>query len=120
MSDPKRFWGPVLSLTALFCALAGIACWVVPGVREGSVPAIGGLVWHALGAIQLLVTNIYGPVAARVGDATTAALGTAVQVILTVVSALVLAIAIWYPFYLVRQRSHRTAGSSDTPASPPR
>jgi len=118
MRDPKRFWGPVLSLTVLFCALAGVAYWVAPGVREGSVPAIGGLVWHALGTIQLLVTNVYGPVAARAGEATTPGLGTAVQVALTVLSALLLAIAIWYPFYLVRQRSHHTAGSSDAPASP--
>lgn len=118
MSDPKRFWGPVLSLTVLFCTLAAIACWVVPGVREGSVPAIGGLVWHVLGAIQLLVTNVYGPVSSRLGQATTSALGTAVQVILTVLSALLLAIAIWYPFYLVRQRSRHTAASSDAPASP--
>lgn len=117
MSDPKRFWGPVLTLTVLFCALAAVACGVVPGVRAGSIPAIGGLVWHVLGVIQLLVTNVYGPVAARVGEATAPALGIAVQVALTGLSALLLAIAIWYPFYLVRQRSRQAAKTADAPAS---
>ncbi|UCD52138.1 MAG: hypothetical protein JSW27_05775 [Phycisphaerales bacterium] len=119
MTDPKRFWMPVLSLTVLFCALAAVACWVVPGVREGTVPAIGGLVWHALGVIQLLVTNVYGPVAARVGEATTRALGVAVQVALTGLSALLLSVAIWYPFYLVRGRSRSVTKTSDAPASSP-
>ena len=119
MSDPKRFWGPVLTLTVLFCALAAVACGVVPGVREGSIPAIGGLVWHVLGAIQLLVTNVYGPVAARVGEATAPGLGVAVQVVLTGLSAFLLSIAIWYPFYLVRRRSHQAARAADTPASSP-
>jgi len=119
MSDPKRFWGPVLTLTVLFCVLAAVACGVVPGVRAGSIPAIGGLVWHVLGAIQLLVTNVYGPVAARVGEATTPGLGVAFQVALSALSALMLAIAIWYPFYLVRQRSRQAAKVSDAPASSP-
>jgi hypothetical protein len=117
MSDPKRFWGPVLTLTVLFCALAAVACAVVPGVRAGTVPAIGGLVWHVLGAIQLLVTNIYGPAAVRVGEATTPGLGVALQVVLTALSALLLSIAIWYPFYLVRQRSRQAAQAADAPVS---
>ena len=119
MTDAKSYWKPVLTLTVLFCVLAALACWVVPGVREGTVPAIGGLVWHPLGAIQLLVTDVFGPIGARVGEATTPGLGVVVQVALVGLAALLLSIAIWEPFHLVRRRSRQVTASSNAPSPPP-
>lgn len=104
MTEPKRYWIPVVLLTLLFCSLAVFACWIVPGVRDGTVPAIGGIVWHALGGLEMLVTNVYGRIGARVGEATTPVLGLVVRIILTAVSALLFSMVIWLPVYLVRAR----------------
>jgi hypothetical protein len=95
---------PVVLLTLLFCALAAFACWIVPGVRDGTVPAIGGIVWHALGGLEVLVKNVFGRIGARVGEATTPALGFVVQIALTAASALLFSMVIWLPVYLVRAR----------------
>jgi len=99
--------------------LAALACGGVPAIREGAVPALGGIVWHTLGAIPLLVTNVYGPAAAHMKEATTPQLGVAIPVALTGLSASLLPTAICCPFYRVRQRSRRVARPSDAPASSP-
>jgi hypothetical protein len=104
VADPKRYWKPVLILTVVFLAVAALACWVVPRVRDGTVPAVGGLIWHPLGAIQLLLTEVYWPIAARAGKATIPAVGVVISVVLTVGSALLLAMVIWLPFYLLHKR----------------
>ena len=67
------------------------------------MPAVGGLIWHPLGAIRLLLTNVYGPVGARVGDATAPALGVVVVLALAGGSALLLSMILWLPFYLLRK-----------------
>jgi hypothetical protein len=104
MADPKRYWRPVLMLTLVFCVVAAVAYWVVPQVRDGTVPALGGLIWHPLGAIRLLITDVYGPIGARVGEATAPGLGLAVVLALTGVGALVLSMVLWLPFYLLGKR----------------
>ena len=104
MADPKRYWKPVLVLTVVFCIAAALAYWVVPQVRDGTVPALGGLIWHPLGAVQVLIANVYSPIGARVGDATAPALGVVVVLALTAGSALLLAMVLWLPFYLLRKR----------------
>lgn len=101
MTGRSRYWRSVLILTVFFCGLAALGYWVAPGVRSGSVPAVGGVVWHLLGTTQLLIANVYGPVAARVAQATTPRLGSVALVVLTAVSALLLAMAIGLPFYLI-------------------
>lgn len=104
MADPKRYWKPVLILALVFCVTAALAYWVVPHVRDGTVPALGGLVWHALGAIEILIADVYGPMGARVGNATTPALGVVVVLALTVGSALLLSMILWLPVYRLRKR----------------
>jgi hypothetical protein len=94
----------VVILTVVFLAVAALACWVVPRVRDGTVPAIGGLIWHPLGAIHLLLTDVYWPLAARAGEATIPVVGVVVSIVLTAGSALVLAMVVWLPFYLLRKR----------------
>jgi hypothetical protein len=93
-----------LVLTVVFCVAAALAYWVVPQVRDGTVPAVGGLIWHPLGAIQLLLRDVYGPIGARVGDASTPALGTVIVLALTGGSALLVSMVLWLPFYLLRKR----------------
>ncbi len=104
MTERSRYWRVVLILTVLFCVLATLGYWVAPGVRTGSVPAVGGVVWHLLGATQLLI----GPIATRVAQATSPRLGSAALVALTGVSALLLAMAIGLPFYLIDRPAHQS------------
>ena len=104
MADPKRYWKPVIILAVVFLAVTALASWVVPRVRDGTVPAIGGLIWHPLGAIRLLLTEVYWPIAARAGDATIPLVGVVVSIVLTAGSALLLAMVVWLPFYLLRKR----------------
>jgi hypothetical protein len=66
VTEPRRYWIPAVLLTLLFCALAVFACWIVPGVRDGTVPAIGrvasAVAWVAEGARtrQFLILIITG------------------------------------------------------------
>lgn len=107
MTERSRYWRSVLILTVLFCILAALGYWVAPGVRAGSVPAIGGVLWHLLGATQLLIANVYDPIAARVAEATLPGLRGVVLLVLTVGSALLLAMVIGLPFYLLGRPSNR-------------
>lgn len=117
MADPKRYWRLVAILTVVFCILAALGYWVAPGVRAGTVPAIGGLVWHGLGAIQLLITDVYGPIARRAGESTAPWLETAVLLALVGGSVLLLSMVIALPFDLIRRHSARPASSPDVPSS---
>jgi hypothetical protein len=107
MIDRRSYARFVLVLTVVFCALAALGYWVAPGVRAGAVPAIGGIVWHALGVVQLLLANVYGPVAARVAEATSPRLGVATLLAMTAGSALLLAMAIGLPFFLMGRQSNQ-------------
>ncbi len=100
MADPKRYWKFVLILTVAFCLLAALGYWVAPGVRAGTVPPIGGLVWHGLGAIQLLIANTYEPLAARAGDVISPSLRPVVLLTLVVGSALLLSMVLCLPLRL--------------------
>jgi hypothetical protein len=117
MTDPKRYWRGVLALAASFCALAAPGGRVAPGVRSGTAPAIRGLVWHALGVIQLLVKHAYGPVAARVSETTAPWMRVVTLPALTGGSALLLSVVICLPFYVVGKQSSPAGVPSGTPYS---
>lgn len=103
MDNPCRYWKAVSISTAVLCVAAALAWFVVPSVRAGTVPAIGGLVWHALGALQLLLTRSYAPLAARVGVATSPWVGAAALPALIAVSALLLSLVVCLPFGALRK-----------------
>lgn len=104
MDSPNRYWKAVWISTAVLCAAAALAWFVVPGVRAGTVPAVGGLVWHALGALHVLLIRTYAPLATRVGDATSPALGAASLPGLIAASALLLSLVACLPLRLLRKR----------------
>ncbi len=103
MDRPSRYWKAVLISTVVLCAVAALAWFVVPGVRSGAVPPIGGIVWHALGALQLLLVGLYAPVVARVGQATNPTVGLAALLTLAGVSALLVSLIVCLPFRLSRR-----------------
>lgn len=117
MADPKRYWRLVLILTVVFCILAALGYWVVPGVRAGTVPAIGGLIWHGLGAIQWVIVNRYEPLAARIGEATSPSLRPVALLGLIVGSALLVSMLLCLPFLLIGNRAGPTGETTEGPST---
>ncbi len=104
MSSPGKYRKAVVISTVVLCAIAALAWYVVPGVREGTVPPIGGILWHFLGAFEYMLRNVHAPVAARVGEATAPLLGVVFLLALIAASALVASLVVCLPFRLSRKR----------------
>jgi hypothetical protein len=44
MKRQKRYWNGVMIMTCILCLVAALAYCIVPGVRAGTVPPIGGII----------------------------------------------------------------------------
>ena len=104
MKRQKRYRNGVMIMTCILCLAAALAYWVVPGVRAGTVPAVGGIIWHALGPIQLLIANVFRPFAYDIAPASSPWLGLAILLLMTLGSILLISIVICLPLCFLRQR----------------
>jgi hypothetical protein len=91
-------------MTCILCLVAALAYWIVPGVRAGTVPPIGGIIWHALGSIQLLIANVFRPFAYGIAPATSPWLGSMILLLMTLGSILLISMVICLPLCFFQQR----------------
>ena len=104
MKRQKRYWNGVMFMTCILCLVAALAYWIVPSVRSGSVPPIGGIIWHALGPFQLLMANVFRPFAYGIAPATSPWLGLVILLLMTLGSILLISMVICLPLCFPRQR----------------
>jgi hypothetical protein len=104
MKRYKRYWNGVKIMTFVFCLAVALAYWIVPGVRAGTIPPIGGIIWHVLGPIQLLIANVYRPFAYGIAPATLPWLGLLILLLMTLGSILLLSMVICLPLCFTQQR----------------
>ncbi|MHC4310673.1 MAG: hypothetical protein ACYSSN_12090 [Planctomycetota bacterium] len=114
MKRQKRYWNGVKIMTCILCPVAALAYWIVPGVRAGTVPPIGGIIWHVLGPIQLLIANVYRPFAYGIAPAATPWLGLVILLLMTLGSILLLSMVICLPLCFFRQRPSVNDGIEET------
>ena len=104
MNKPVRFWRPVLILTLVACGGVALTRYLVAGVIEGTVPAVGGMIWFVLALPYMLATKGFGPVVDRVAVSAGSVAGALLMSALVGLTALALSVVIWLPFYLARRR----------------
>lgn len=104
MNNPRRYRKAVLISTLALCLASAVAWYVVPGVRGGTVPAVGGMIWHALGPLELLLTRVYAPAAAQLANATAPAVGILFLPAMVAISALLASLLACLPFGLISKR----------------
>lgn len=97
MKRHKRYWNGVMIMTSILCLVAALAYWIVPGVRAGTVPPIGGIVWHAMASFQLLIANVYRPFAYSIAPATSPWLGSVILLLMTCGSTLLISMVMCLP-----------------------
>ena len=116
MKRQKRYWKCVMIAMSILCLAAALAYWVVPGVRGGSVPAIGGIIWHALGPIQLLLANVFRPFAYGIAPASSPWLGSMILLLMTLGSILLISMVICLPICFPWQRPRANDDVEETSA----
>ena len=104
MDRHKRYWNVVMIMTCILCLVTALAYWIVPGVRAGTIPPIGGIIWHALGPLQLLIANVYRPIAYDIAPEATPWLGALILLVMTVGSILLISMVICLPLRYPPQR----------------
>ena len=104
MKRQKRYWNGVMIMTCILCLVAALAYWIVPSVRDGTVPPVGGIIWHALGPVQLLLANVFRPFAYGIAPATSPWLGSAILLLMTSGSIVLISMVMCLPLCFPRQR----------------
>jgi hypothetical protein len=107
-------------MTCILCLVAALACWIVPSVRAGTVPPVGGIIWHALAPIQLLIANVLRPVACAIAPSNSPSLGSVILLLMTLGSSLLISMVFCLPLRFGRPRlwvdgdkSASSAGGTD-------
>jgi len=120
MKRRRRYWNGVIIMTCILCLVAALAYWIVPSVRAGTVPPVGGIIWHALAPIQLLIANVFRPVAYAIAPATSPSLGLVILLLMTLGSSLLISMVICLPLRFPQPRlwvdgdiSASSAGGTD-------
>ena len=117
MKRQKRYWNSVMIMTCILCLLAALAYWIVPSVCAGTVPPIGGIIWHALAPFQLLITNVFRPFAYGIAPATSHWLGLVILLLMTWGSILLISMVICLPLCFPQQRPWVNDDIEETSAS---
>jgi hypothetical protein len=104
MKGRKSYWNGVMVVTCILCVVAALACWLVPGVRAGIIPPVGGIIWHALGSIELLIADVFRPFAYGVAPASQPWLGLVILLLMTLGSIVLISMVICLALYLLQQR----------------
>jgi hypothetical protein len=104
MKRQKRYWNGVMIMTCILCLVAALAYWIVPSVRAGTIPPVGGIIWHALGPIQLLLANVFRPFAYSIAPAASPWLGLVILLLMTGGSILVISMVICLPLRFLQRR----------------
>ncbi|KPK36163.1 MAG: hypothetical protein AMJ65_16580 [Phycisphaerae bacterium SG8_4] len=97
MKRQKRYWNGVMIMTCILCLVMALAYWIVPSVRAGTVPPIGGIVWHALAPFQLLIANVFRPFAYGIAPAKSPSLGLVILLLMTLGSSLLISMVMCLP-----------------------
>jgi hypothetical protein len=118
MKRQKRYWSGVAIMTCVLCLVAAIAYWIVPSVRAGTVPPIGGIVWHALASFELLIANVFRPLAYAVAPAGSLWLGSLILLLMTCASMLLISMVICLPLCLLQQRPRVNDDMEETSVRP--
>jgi hypothetical protein len=116
MKRQKRYWNGVKVTTCVLCVAAALACWLVPYVRAGTIPPIGGIIWHALGSIQLLIAEVFRPFAYDIAPAGLPRLGLVILLLMTLGSILLISMVICLPLYFFPQRPRVNGDIEETSA----
>jgi len=90
-------------MTCILSLVAALACWIVPGVRAGNIPPVGGIIWHALGLFQLLIANVFRPFAYGIAPASMPWLGLLILLLMTLAGILLLSMVMCLPLCLPQQ-----------------
>ena len=104
MKRHRRYWNGVVIMTCILCLIAALAYWIVPSVRSGTFPPVGGIIWHALAPIQLLIANVFRPVAYGIAPATSPRLGLVILLLMTWGSIVLISMVMCLPLRFGRQR----------------
>lgn len=104
MNGKRRYWNGVTIVTCILCLIAALAYWIVPCVRAGTVPPIGGIIWHALAPIQLLIANVFRPFAYGIAPANSPSLGLVILLLMTLGSSLLMSMVICLPLRFPQPR----------------
>ncbi len=104
MKRQKRYWNGVMIMTGVLCLAAVLANWIVPGVRAGTVPPVGGIIWHVLASFHLLIVNVFRPVAYGIAPGTSSWLGSVILLLMTCGSILLISMAMCLPLCFPQQR----------------
>ena len=97
MKRRRRYWNGVIIMTCILCLVAALAYWIVPSVRAGTVPPVGGIIWHALAPIQLLIANVFRPVAYAIAPSNSPSLGLVILLLMTLGSSLLISMVMCLP-----------------------
>ncbi|MHC4168218.1 MAG: hypothetical protein ACYSWQ_14775 [Planctomycetota bacterium] len=116
MKRQKRYWNGVVIMTGILCLATALAYCIVPGVRGGAVPPIGGIIWHALGPLQLLIANVFRPFAYAIAPASSPWLRSVILLLMTCGSILLISMVICLPLCFPRQRPRVNAEVEETSA----
>jgi hypothetical protein len=104
MKRQKTYWNAVMIVTCILCLVAALAYWIVPSVRAGSIPPIGGIIWHALALFELLISNILRPFAYGIAPASMPWLGLVILLLMTLGGMLLISMVICLPLCFLQQR----------------
>ena len=104
MKRQKRYWNAVMIVTCILCLVTALANWIVPGVRSGSVPPVGGIIWHALALFQLLIAHVFRPIAYGIAPAASPWLGLLILLFMTLGSLLLISMLMCLPLYFPQLR----------------
>lgn len=94
-------------MTCILCLVAALACWIVPGVRGGAVPPIGGMIWHAMAAFQLLIANVFRPCAYGIAPAASPWLRLVILLLMTLGSILLISMVMCLPLRFAEKQGQR-------------